>query len=323
MAANTVHSKSLVQQDVGGVTPPEADVVYAEYAPVVGDNFIMGSSPTYMIAHPGEEIPANWYLPTQAFVDNYMDLMRQEAGLIGDWAIIAYFGGQIKGTGYGGGDILVESVPDGESGMYYVNEVDPPVTDILLVQADPNNSFIPQDCHLGNGNMCEENVNDMCQHWGYDCTCVPDPYVLPPTRKPVFPDCPDYIDFEQDVPGFNALQAQLGWDGGWTPIPTGYWGYWIYLDQPTLFGRASWEEWKFGITFRSDESDAYMTQWCPVAGVVEFTFEGDWVYRYIYNIPDNDEVAGDIDVGDCFTPVYYDGTINGGAFVPTMEQQYA
>lgn len=65
-----------------------------------------------------------------------------------------------------------------------------------------------------------------------------------------------------------------------------------------------------------------MTQWCPVAGVVEFTFEGDWVYRYIYNIPDNDEVDGDIDVGDCFTPVYYDGTINGGAFVPTMEQQY-
>ena len=93
MAANTVHSKSLVQQNVGGVTPPEADVVYAEYAPVVGDNFIMGSNPTYMIAHPGDEIPANWYLPTQAFVDNYMDLMRQEAGLIGDWAIIAYFGG--------------------------------------------------------------------------------------------------------------------------------------------------------------------------------------------------------------------------------------
>ena len=167
----------------------------------------------------------------------------------------------------------------------------------------------------------------MCQHWGYDCTCVPDPYVPPNTRKPSFPeiDCPNYIDYGDDVPAFNALQSSLGWssDGGWTPIPTGYWGYWIYLDQPTLFGRQSWEEWKFGITFRSDyDPVTYMTQWCPVAGVTELTFEGDWVFRYIYQIPDNDEVVGDIDVGDCFTPIYYDATAADGDFDPTTGSEF-
>lgn len=68
-------------------------MTYIENAPVVGDNYQMGSAPTYMIGHPGDEVQANWYLPTQAFVDQYMDLMRAEAGLIGEWAIIAYFGG--------------------------------------------------------------------------------------------------------------------------------------------------------------------------------------------------------------------------------------
>lgn len=50
--------------------------------------------------------------------------------------------------------------------------------------------------------------------------------------------------------------------------------------------------------------------WCPVYGVYEFTVDGDWVYRYIYDIPDNDEVLGDINVGDCFKPFSYDASEN-------------
>ena len=65
-----------------------------------------------------------------------------------------------------------------------------------------------------------------------------------------------------------------------------------------------------------------MTEWCPYAGVVEFTFEGDWVYRYIYQIPDNDEVVGDIDVGDCFTPIYYDATAADGDLDPTAGSEF-
>lgn len=62
--------------------------------------------------------------------------------------------------------------------------------------------------------------------------------------------------------------------------------------------------------------------WCPVAGVTEFTVDGEWVFRYIFAIPDNDETVGDIDVGDCFTPVYYDASANSGGFVPTTTSQY-
>ena len=162
----------------------------------------------------------------------------------------------------------------------------------------------------------------MCNIDGYDCTCEEIPDVDPWTRAPTF-DCPDvYVDYGMDVPAFNAAQTSYGYDEGWTPIPTGYWGYWIYLDQPELWGHSSHEEWKFGIKLRFDggETPVYM-DWCPVAGVTEFTVDGEWVFRYIYAIPDNDITAGDIDVGDCFTPVYYDATATGGAFDPTTESQ--
>lgn len=158
---------------------------------------------------------------------------------------------------------------------------------------------------------------------GYDCECTRIPAVDPFTRKPTFPNCPDYVDYGRDVGAFESISTTYGYDSageGWTPIPDGYWGYWIYLDQPTLWGYGDWQEWQFGIKIKDETGST--VDWCPVAGVNELTEEGDFVYRYIFKIPDMDTTEGDIEIGDCFTPVYYDGTLHYGSYDSAMDQQY-
>lgn len=198
---------------------------------------------------------------------------------------------------------------------------DPSISDILIVQADYNDpdTYIP-------GITEAVDPADLCDHSdiGYDCECTRKPPVDPFTRKPTFEGCPDYVDYGRDVAAFESIEVSYGYDNvdgnGWTPIPDGYWGYWIYLDQPTLWGYGDWEEWQFGVKIRDDNNA--MVDWCPVAGVNELTEEGDYVYRYIFKIPDMDTSEGDIEIGDCFTPVYYDGTLLHGGYNPTMAEQY-
>lgn len=83
-------AKSLLQ--VGRTT--------ADLTPVPS-NAYMGASPEYMIVKRGDSIPDGYYLPTSQFVDDYWENMKREAGLIGDWAIIAFYGGKISGAKYG------------------------------------------------------------------------------------------------------------------------------------------------------------------------------------------------------------------------------
>lgn len=54
----------------------------------------------------------------------------------------------------------------------------------------------------------------------------------PFSRKPV-PENEDYNFYNRDVPTWNQWKTMLGWtsDGGWTPIPDGYFGYWIFLNN--------------------------------------------------------------------------------------------
>ena len=194
---------------------------------------------------------------------------------------------------------------------------DPSISDILVVAADPNDPqvYIPHvDLHI---------TDDLCDIDGYTCTCTEIPDVDPWTHRPTF-DCPDYVDYENDVVAFNNVAIEYGYSDGWTPIPMGYWGFKIFLDVDGQWGYDSHEEWKFGLTLRKDgedgEEDSYM-DWCPVAGVYELSVDGRWEYRYIYRIPDNDETVGDIDVGDCFTPVSWDSTGSQGVFDPLSENQ--
>lgn len=218
-------------------------------------------------------------------------------------------------------------VPDGAELDYFVQD-DPAISDILLVAADPDDSDVEIPAELseaesdgGNGGGIPPEPE--CEHEGYDCHCTYVPPVEPKSRIPTFAGCPDYLDYEYDVADFNALQTSLGYTDtyGWKPIPDGYWGYFLYLDQPTLWGYTAWDEWKFGIVIRDANGTAM--DWCPIAGVTEYDATGQWVYRYIYKIPDNDETNGDIDIDQCFTPTIYDGSSRNGAYDANMASQYA
>ena len=86
MPANTVHAKSLVQFDSAGLTTADISEV--------GDNYIMGNAPQTAIVKRGDPLPAgNWFIASQKFVDDYKEYIADQAGLIGPWAIIAYWGG--------------------------------------------------------------------------------------------------------------------------------------------------------------------------------------------------------------------------------------
>ena len=125
----------------------------------------MGSNPHFAIVHSGDIVPYGYFLVTDRIVEQYEEEIYQMHWTLDQngWSIIGYYGGQIKGPAYatyeggvtseGGYGHLIESVPNEDEPYYFVDN-NPDVNDILIVKADPNNGFIPGDCHLGNGNMC-------------------------------------------------------------------------------------------------------------------------------------------------------------------------
>jgi hypothetical protein len=200
----------------------------------------MGSHPEYAIVGRGDPVPEDWYIASAQFVNNYMEQMTTEANVIGDWAIIAFTGGKIEGTGYGGGQVIVTPLAAGEDPYYYVR-TDPNINDTLIVRADQDdpNVYIPDPCH-GDPGACEVDVNNLCNHVGYDCTCERLPEI-PPYHRAItecngvpLAQLPGFMDFDRDVPAFNAFATNLGYSAStsWNPIPAGNWGHWLNLDQP-------------------------------------------------------------------------------------------
>ena len=147
-------------------------------------------------------------------------------------------------AGQGGSKPQVLEEPGDPGFNVYENEQ---ITDILIVAADPNDVrvYTPEDTR-------QTEVNTICQHWGYDCTCEPIPPPLPPSYAPTFPNCPEYHNFVKDVPAFNALSVELGYDSvtRWTPMPMGAWGTHIFID-PMDFGHHFTDSWKYGVKIRS------------------------------------------------------------------------
>ena len=78
-------------------------------------------------------------------------------------------------------------------------------------------------------------------------------------------------------------------------------------DQWEVFGYEDWQEWDFGITFKkSDTGDIWEFDF--VAAVEYLDDEGNAIYEWIIKVPDQENEMGSIQVGDCFTPIYYDAT---------------
>lgn len=161
-------------------------------------------------------------------------------------------------------------------------------------------------------------VEPSCDIPGYDCNCERLPPVDPFSRKPV-PTNEDYEFFFRDVEAWTDYKMSLGWtsEGGWTPIPDGYFGYWVFLNRWEIFGYEDWEEWRYGVTFRNIDTNEYV-DWDIVGGVNFIDQDGEYIYEYVIKVPDTPEA----NVGDCFTTVHYDATHTGstvdGSFVPDV-----
>lgn len=68
-------------------------------------------------------------------------------------------------------------------------------------------------------------------------------------------------------------------------MPNGYVGYWIFLDQWEIFGYEHWEEWKFGVTIRNEQTGGFV-DWEIIGGVEYYDNKGDEIYEYAVKIPD-------------------------------------
>lgn len=113
--------------------------------------------------------------------------------------------------------------------------------------------------------------------------------------------------------------STLGWTtgGGWNVIPDSYFGNWIFLDQWAVFGYEPWEQWRFGITIRNYYTGTYV-DWDIIGGVEYIDESGDYIYSYVIKVPDQPEV----EVGDCFVPVYFDATEHNGVYIPGDTDSY-
>ena len=160
--------------------------------------------------------------------------------MIGEWAIVAFDGGKLGGTGYAewgqnaGSPLNIVLTGDAEAADYYVYD-DPAVDDVLLVAAD---AMLP----AGGG---ERDAPD-CDILGYDCECEPKDAIDPFTRKPTFINEPGsdedgscYTFYGKNETGFEAIKDGYGFIredangeiiNSWLPLPDGYWGHVIYLD---------------------------------------------------------------------------------------------
>jgi hypothetical protein len=173
-------------------------------------NANMGEVPQYMIIKRFEEAPEGYYVPDLTFVDKYYDQLNDEATSgIGEWAIVAFNGGNYRGMGYPMSPVC-EGSCEGDP-MYDVLE-NPDISDVLLVHAeaglpDPVLNTAPSDppappsvLATSSPDACPTMGNpDLCEHRGYDCECIRKPAVDPFTHKPVFPTTPNYQFFHRDV----------------------------------------------------------------------------------------------------------------------------
>jgi len=121
-----------------------------------------------------------------------------------------------------------------------------------------------------------------------------------------------------DETGFTGLKQERGWsyENSWLPIPDGWWGADIWLDQWAIFGYEDFEEWKFGVKIRSNQDGTIQSddRWCINDGVEFFDGWGDETYEYMYKVPDQ-STDYDFEVGYCYTPVLYDATVDGGEYI--------
>lgn len=191
--------------------------------------------------------------------------------------------------------------------MYDVEE-NPCIKRIMLVRhqdsTDDDDMVTLSDQSHNTDLKIGTNGHPACEIYGYDCECEPKELVKAITRKPIFPNCPDYVAFAQDVPAFNAFTAARGYiaNAGWMPIPAGSWGSTLNLEQPNLFGHEYWDEWRFGLAI-TDCNTGNNMEWCPAAGVTHTDEEGNLTFEYVIDLPDEA-----INVGQCFTPHVYDAT---------------
>jgi hypothetical protein len=122
-----------------------------------------------------------------------------------------------------------------------------------------------------------------CDIAGWDCDCVEKDPIDPFSRKPTpysgLANTPDYEFLSHQEDSFNLIKEGYGFgtcaDGtydvgcSWTPIPDGYWGHWIFLDQWFIFGYEDWEEWNFGVVIRDEQTGGYV-DWPFITGAEYF-----------------------------------------------------
>ena len=160
------------------------------------------------------------------------------------WTIVAFDGGKLGGAGYeqwgidNNNPFNIVPMSTGNP-MYYVNE-DTSINDILVVAADP---VLPP-----------QNEDPTCDIDGWRCSCDEKPPIDPFSRKPTYQN--DYYTWwYRNTTDFNDLKVSYGYnleEHSWTPLPDGYWGHWIFLDQWAIFGYEDWQPWKFGIAIRDE-----------------------------------------------------------------------
>lgn len=110
-----------------------------------------------MVAKRGDAIAEGWYLAPTWVLRMWWETLSGEAAAIGDWAIVAFYGGMIKGAGYG------EAAGQGKQAILIENAdaayhafADPDITDVLLV------SFSAADASylIGGGFLLEAETID-------------------------------------------------------------------------------------------------------------------------------------------------------------------
>ena len=97
-------------------------------------NVDMGDYPQYTIVKKSEKVPDGWYVPDMTFVDRYYDQLYDEATSgIGPWAIVAFSGGNYRGSGYGGDIECNEGCQADPMNDIWNNEN---ISDVLVVAAE-------------------------------------------------------------------------------------------------------------------------------------------------------------------------------------------
>lgn len=150
------------------------------------EGYEFGEHPEWMVtsrdaAFAAGAAPRGYYVPDLAFLQEYQgDIVNYVNNVIGEWAIVAFEGGKLGGTGYSewfnpdlGLNIVLTS---GDQAADYFVHYDPDIDDVLVVAADPVLGPLPDTPN--------------CDIEGFDCDCEKKPPLDPFQRKPT----PDYRD---------------------------------------------------------------------------------------------------------------------------------